>query len=776
MLDPKDFLPNYETDLQISSDLIDNEIEIFRDKWGIPHINAKNSKDLFFAQGLTVSQDRLFQMDLDRLRCLGRSSEYLGSKAISNDKLNIKRNFELVAKSDLEKASSKAREMIQCFTKGVNFYINSLSKLPLEYQLLDKEPEPWEDWHSILVYKIRNAAEGSFNGKLFYSQLASAIGPERAAKLIPGYFPGALLTLPPGEIYSGEIENAIKELSEAAENFQSIGAIDGESNGWAISGDKTYSKMPLIAGDSHRTLDTPNVYYQIHLKCDEFEGMGHTIPGYPGFMHFAHNKYVAWGMTHGGADTQDLFLEKLRISENKIQFLYDGIWLDAKTSIKKIKPRNSEEISLEIIETVNGNLIYGDPEKGMGISLSDPGGKSEGTFWIDSAYEAMISESADDLEKAFDKWTDRTNNYPYADTNKNFGYKFAGAVPIRNPQHHWGIAKGWDSNNIVNQEVPRESLPKLRNPEKGWVVTCNQKVVDSDYPHFLSIAFAPEYRAKVLVEYIEKSKEKMRINNMLQMHNQTLSIPAKKIISFSKNINIKDIKFSEIENSSFHYLNNWDRKMDKESFEASIYSVTREKLLEKIISINYGSLADEIINWKNIGGVSHVRRFLVPLLNENIGDPKSFLINDSSWEDLFINSFREAVSFLVKKFGSTLSDWKWGKLHTTNHEHPLSSEFVEYAEILNPKKVQASGDGDTPLAGSYDKNFNVTAASVNRYAHDPNNWENSRWIVPLGSSGNPGSEHYYDQLDLWSNGETIPQMWNWSDIEKESISQKLLRN
>ena len=776
MLDPKDFLPNYETDLQISSDLIDNEIEIFRDKWGIPHINAKNSKDLFFAQGLTVSQDRLFQMDLDRLRCLGRSSEYLGSKAISNDKLNIKRNFELVAKSDLEKASSKAREMIQCFTKGVNFYINSLSKLPLEYQLLDKEPEPWEDWHSILVYKIRNAAEGSFNGKLFYSQLASAIGPERAAKLIPGYFPGALLTLPPGEIYSGEIENAIKELSEAAENFQSIGAIDGESNGWAISGDKTYSKMPLIAGDSHRTLDTPNVYYQIHLKCDEFEGMGHTIPGYPGFMHFAHNKYVAWGMTHGGADTQDLFLEKLRISENKIQFLYDGIWLDAKTSIKKIKPRNSEEISLEIIETVNGNLIYGDPEKGMGISLSDPGGKSEGTFWIDSAYEAMISESADDLEKAFDKWTDRTNNYPYADTNKNFGYKFAGAVPIRNPQHHWGIAKGWDSNNIVNQEVPRESLPKLRNPEKGWVVTCNQKVVDSDYPHFLSIAFAPEYRAKVLVEYIEKSKEKMRINNMLQMHNQTLSIPAKKIISFSKNINIKDIKFSEIENSSFHYLNNWDRKMDKESFEASIYSVTREKLLEKIISINYGSLADEIINWKNIGGVSHVRRFLVPLLNENIGDPKSFLINDSSWEDLFINSFREAVSFLVKKFGSTLSDWKWGKLHTTNHEHPLSSEFAEYAEILNPKKVQASGDGDTPLAGSYDKNFNVTAASVNRYAHDPNNWENSRWIVPLGSSGNPGSEHYYDQLDLWSNGETIPQMWNWSDIEKESISQKLLRN
>ena len=153
--------------------------------------------------------DYLFQMDLDRLRCLGRSSEYLGKKAISNDKLNIKRNFEIVAKEDLKKASSSAQQMIESFTEGVNYYLSNLDNLPFEYQLLNVEPEPWENWHSILVYKIRNAAEGSFNGKLFYSQLANEIGPEKAAKLIPGYFPGALLTLPPGDKYTGEIENAV---------------------------------------------------------------------------------------------------------------------------------------------------------------------------------------------------------------------------------------------------------------------------------------------------------------------------------------------------------------------------------------------------------------------------------------------------------------------------------------------------------------------------------------------------------------------------------------
>ena len=105
-----------------------------------------------------------------------------------------------------------------------------------------------------------------------------------------------------------------------------------------------------------------------------------------------------------------------------------------------------------------------------------------------------------------------------------------------------------------------------------------------------------------------------------------------------------------------------------------------------------------------------------------------------------------------------------------------ASEFKEYIDILNPKKIAASGDGDTPLAGSFDKNYQIVAASVNRYAHDPNNWENSRWIVPLGSSGNPGSKNYSDQLEIWANGETIPQLWNWDEIRKICNKQNLVAN
>ncbi len=168
---------------------------------------------------------------------------------------------------------------------------------------------------------------------------------------------------------------------------------------------------------------------------------------------------------------------------------------------------------------------------------------------------------------------------------------------------------------------------------------------------------------------------------------------------------------------------------------------------------------------------------MLPLINEHLGDNKSFLIEkSSSWDELFIKSLKKAITFLISRFGENIQEWKWGNLHKTNHQHPLSSIFTDHAIFLNPKKVPASGDGDTPFAGSSDKNYNVVAASVNRYAHDPSNWNNSRWIVPLGSSGNPGSKHYSDQLEIWASGDTIPQLWDWDEIKKSSNKQELCKD
>src|SRR5262245_39378762 len=75
---------------QLGGDLalpgLQSPVEILRDRWGIAHIYAKNSDDLFFAQGFVAAQDRLFQMDMWRRQGMGELAEILGPSAVEADR------------------------------------------------------------------------------------------------------------------------------------------------------------------------------------------------------------------------------------------------------------------------------------------------------------------------------------------------------------------------------------------------------------------------------------------------------------------------------------------------------------------------------------------------------------------------------------------------------------------------------------------------------------------------------------------------------------------
>src|SRR5215211_5817971 len=61
-------------------------VEVRRDRWGVPHIYAKNTHDLFFAQGFVAAQDRLFPMEMWRRTGEGRLAEVLGPTALQRDR------------------------------------------------------------------------------------------------------------------------------------------------------------------------------------------------------------------------------------------------------------------------------------------------------------------------------------------------------------------------------------------------------------------------------------------------------------------------------------------------------------------------------------------------------------------------------------------------------------------------------------------------------------------------------------------------------------------
>ena len=81
---------------------LDGEVEIIRDRWGVPHIYASTERDLFFAQGFTHAQDRIWQMDLNRRTAAGRLSEIVGGALIETDTIARTLGFTRNAVLDLK--------------------------------------------------------------------------------------------------------------------------------------------------------------------------------------------------------------------------------------------------------------------------------------------------------------------------------------------------------------------------------------------------------------------------------------------------------------------------------------------------------------------------------------------------------------------------------------------------------------------------------------------------------------------------------------------------
>jgi penicillin amidase len=745
---------------------------VVRDQWGIPHIKADDEYDLFFAQGYATAQDRLWQMDYDRMRALGRLAEYVGAGALSADRLLRRRNLRRASELDLELCSPDARTAIEAYTDGVNSFLDSDAPVPVEYRLLETRPARWEPWHCILLYKIRNAAEGSFQAKLWLTELAARRGAGAAAAISPGYQPGQLVTVPPGQPYNGPVLHAVQELQAAVEATASLRETDGGSNGWAISGERTASGLPLVAGDSHRALEVPNVYYQVHLVGADFAALGYAIPGMPLVMHFMHNEHVAWGMTHGVIDTQDLFVEQLRRTANgTVEYLFKDEWLEAQSRTETLSVRGGGDEPVEVVETHHGTIIAGSVAGGYGIALADPG--TTPTRWVDATYEAMKATTAEDFQTAMVDWTDRVNNYPYADVQGNFGYTLRGRIAIRGETNGWGPVAGWSGQHEWRGVIAPAELPRAHNPAIGWVVTCNQRVVDEHYPHYLTHSFGPDYRARRLVHRIETAAAtKLTVNDMESMHGDDVSIPALTAIAAMNDVAPAQPMVAD----ALARLRAWDGRMERDSPAAAIWGAMGREVSRALVAEHYEMNINSGTEPGAAGAADHLRRQLRPAFFAMMAAGERHLLPAGvSLTDFLGDALERGVTALAEALGPEPGQWRWGALHRMVLVHPLSVVFPQAAPLLNPPVVELGGDGDVPWSSNHWPvgSFDARVGPVNRYILDPSDWSAGRWVVPLGASGHPGSPHYCDQQQLWADVKSIPQLWTWASITEGASSTQV---
>ena len=684
-------------------------------------------------------------MEFDRRRGSGRWAEVVGQPALEQDVMM--RRFRLVdsAQADYGAVNGHTRQMMDAYAAGVNAWIATATAegtLPVEYAIAGLEPEPWQPWDGLVVFKVRHILMGVFESKTWRAQLLRALGPEKASLLAPGYQPGQAQILPPGSRYQGELDYYLKELMAGAAAVNLRNETDSGSNSWALAGERTATGKPLLAGDSHRALDTPNVYYQSHVACPEWDVIGLAIPGVPGFPHFGHNDQVAWCITHLSADYQDLYIEEFNGSKpghyrqpdisrdngshdngsNGADF-HASHWQHADSREETIKVRDGADVTLTTWATRHGPIISGGPPGRYGVAFkytAIDGPKP----WPDVIPTMHRARDSHELADAMRGWVDPCNNFLFADGDGNFGYLSRGEIPIRSGQNARLPVPGWTIEHEWQGNIPFEELPRSINPPEGYIVTANNKPVDDDYPYYISSEFTPGFRAERVREAL-LSLDQPSVSDMAKVHNERISIPALAYIGYLKGHKDEIRADDALTKNALEKLLAWSGSMDGDGVAPTIYSAFRDALLRRIYRHNLGDdLTAEAWHPANRGTGAFMARVRSQFIYMFPEDDRRLLPDGETWPSMMSTALAEGVATLRAVLGEDMDRWCWERLHRARPQHTLSEVFPDLADALNPPSIPMSGDGDTPLAGAYSPADMATVGglSVARYAYDLADW------------------------------------------------------
>ena len=725
------------------------KVKVRRDRWGISHAEAPNEVAAFEAQGWIAASDRIWQMDSDRLKALGRWAEVVGLTGLKEDAFFRRMRLGQVAYADWVALSTEAQQMTEAYARGVNRWLEQSSEpLPPEYDHHPAPPEPWEPWHCLAVYKIRHIFMGTLHRKLWRGHLLAKAGPNvvtamkgdpnQASVIAPGR--GTRLDL---------LEDVSALLDSQAELVEALVDIDGGSNSWAIHGSRTATGQPLLAGDPHRGIEFPNVYHQFHMECPEFNVIGLGFPGVPGFPHFGHNNDVAWGITHGMSDDTDVFIETEGLEEVN--------WTS-----ELIHVRGHEDVEVFCGATERGPVVIGDPADGMALSVAWTG-IIDGDSTFEALQPMLTASSCQELEDSVRPWVIPVNNLLTADRSGDISFKIRGRVVERPPANRWTPVIG-NSDHAWSgiPPVPFEELPGLRNPQSGFLVTANNRISDTE--PFITLDFAGSSRYDRIVELLEQLPQ-ASLEDMTRIHGDVLSQRARSTVSF---LISRASQFTHARGKWLvDALSTWNFQVTEDSVEASLLAVIRRRWCESVgerLGVSVAQFGAP--GWPSAETASRMLfESATTLLADDAWKCVPGLETDDDLDHALSACIDETLEELELRLGPDVSQWSWGQLHRMASPHPLGSAISD-ARYLHPPLDGCPGDGDTVRCGSVmpETGERAVAASVARYVFDLADWDSSGWIVPHGVSGVRGSGHDLDQRAKWLSCDLVPMTFTKASV------------
>lgn len=351
------FWNNVEKDIvslpeKIYSNELSDNVVIKYDKLSIPHIEAKNDHDLYFAQGYVTAYHRLWQMEFNLRKNAGYLAEIMGAQQLDSDRLQRRKGVEYGAKmtlADLQKNNIRAYEILDAYVKGVNAYIQRLSytDYPLEFKLLNIDPMKWENHHPLILL-----TEAFMSHEKYHSDILRTNTLRLARSDLDSILFGSNLMedsiFIPKEGYLKNLGN-IKIMELPLKD-------DVVGSQFVISNEKTLNNRQIVAFTNTAVLDFKSFQYMIELKADNIHLIGNSIPGIPSIIGGMNDDF-AWNVLPGNQHMVSWY--NLSFSDDhRNEYFYDSKLLKTQQVIEKINVKDQPALYDTVIYTHYGPVVY----------------------------------------------------------------------------------------------------------------------------------------------------------------------------------------------------------------------------------------------------------------------------------------------------------------------------------------------------------------------------------------------------------------------------------
>jgi penicillin amidase len=460
------------------------------------------------------------------------------------------------------------------------------------------------------------------------------------------------------------------------------------------------------------------------------------------------------------------------------QYEFEGEWRQADVIKERISVRGHADHIETVIRTHHGPIVphfQSDEQPHQALTLSSTALQPD--IDLDGFGLLNQAENWQDFVTAVSNIQAPSLNFLYADVQNNIGHWVSGKAPVRAEGDGLTPAPGWAGTHEWIGTVPFNEMPHSLNPQRGYIVSANHRLVNDDYPHFLGKMWRNGYRAQRLEQLIN-SQPKISVADCQRFQMDVCSIPGQKLAHLLSHLETADAEAK----LSLEYLQNWDGQLDEACVGGAIYHVFLTQLAQAVLEPHLGTrLMHRSLGagWHSqMSPVNEFQGYWGPtVLRWLTAEKSSWLAAGAERESQLVKCLAETTAVLRQTLGDDPQQWQWGRLHQVRFPHAMGV-MRPFDHLLSPGPYPIGGDGDTVLQTSIrpDAPYENNAVSVSsRHIVDMGNLAGALAILAPGQSGHLTSPHYRDLIEPWRQGNYF-SMSGASNGETAVASHSLILN